>query len=281
MTVKAVAVVIPAHNEERLLPRALDAVRRAAAHPGLAGVRIATVVVTDSCVDRTAEIAARAQAVVVSTDCQNPGTARAVGVAHALDLLGADGTWIASTDADSAVPPHWLSFQHTKAHEGWAAVVGTVRLPPSVVAFRHSLRYHADRPAPPAPWDHPHVHGANLGVSANAYRDVEGFQPLAVGEDRALVRALLRRGHRILRTDECPVLTSDRLHARATGGFAHDLAVISTHTTTPRPSQEGNSSNRADRASIRQTRALADEAGIEQRDGHRPSLGGEPSVQQP
>lgn len=76
MTVKAVAVVIPAHNEERLLPRALDAVRRAAAHPGLAGVRIATVVVTDSCVDRTAEIAARAQAVVVSTDCQNPGTAR-------------------------------------------------------------------------------------------------------------------------------------------------------------------------------------------------------------
>ncbi|MET9552335.1 glycosyltransferase [Streptomyces sp. NPDC006645] len=234
MTVRAVAVVVPAHNEEKLLPRALEAVRLAAADPRLAGVRIVTVVVADSCVDRTAEIAARARAVVVSTDCRNPGAARAVGVAHALDLLGADGTWIASTDADSAVPPHWLGFQLMKAREGWAAVVGTVRLPPSVLAFRHSLRYDAERPASPAPWDHPHVHGANLGVSADAYRDVEGFQPLAVGEDHALVRALHRRGHRILRTDECPVLTSDRLHARAVGGFAQNLAALSAPTTTHR-----------------------------------------------
>src|SRR5690606_39684918 len=41
---------------------------------------------------------------------------------------------------------------------------------------------------------HPHVHGANLGVSAAAYRAVGGFPPLAAHEDQALVAALARDG---------------------------------------------------------------------------------------
>ncbi|KIF78122.1 glycosyl transferase [Streptomyces sp. 150FB] len=227
MTIDAIAVVVPAHNEEELLPAALRALKRAAVGPGLGEVRIATVVVADACSDRTAEIAMGAGALVVPTLCRNPGAARAAGVAYALDLLGGGRTWIASTDADSVVPPHWLSFQYARARQGWDAVVGTVRLPPSLLASRHSLRYHAGRPASITPWNHPHVHGANLGFSAGAYRDAGGFRSLAVGEDRALVRALQRRGHRILRTDECPVLTSDRLQARAEGGFARDLVALS------------------------------------------------------
>jgi glycosyltransferase involved in cell wall biosynthesis len=228
VNVVAIAVVVPAHNEEVLLPAALDALAVAGRHPDLAGVRITTVVVADSCRDLTAEIAARAGAVVVPTRSRNPGRARAIGVERALRELGApaDRTWIAVTDADSTVPADWLAYHHARAAEGWDAVVGTVEIPPCALSAPHRLGYEATRPAQGIAWHHPHVHGANLGVRARAYRGVGGFRPLDVGEDRALVAALDRHGHRVLRTPDCPVLTSARLRARAHGGFADHLATL-------------------------------------------------------
>lgn len=224
-----IAVVVPAHDEETLLPDALAAITAAARHPALTGTRVLTVVVADACRDRTAALARNAGALVVVTDCRNPGLARHAGVRHALERQARDGGpgWIATTDADSVVPPGWLAHQLARAHEGWEAVVGTVVLPPSPLAARHRALYEATRPAHGAAWHHPHVHGANLGVSAAAYLDAGGFPPLAVGEDRALVQALERREHRILRTAQHPVLTSARLHARARGGFGDHLSALS------------------------------------------------------
>ncbi|NEA42696.1 hypothetical protein G3I42_26205, partial [Streptomyces sp. SID11385] len=46
----ALAVVVPAHDEEALLPHALAALRRAARHPALP-VRVRVVVVADACAD--------------------------------------------------------------------------------------------------------------------------------------------------------------------------------------------------------------------------------------
>ncbi|MFD7817559.1 glycosyltransferase [Streptomyces sp. NPDC059785] len=221
-----VAVVVPAHDEQALLPAALAAVARAARHPALTGTRVRTVVVADACRDRTAALARDAGALVVSTDCRSPGQARHTGVRYALNRYAdAPGSlWIATTDADSTVPPNWLAHQLARAREGWQAVVGTVVLPPaSPLAAPHRALYEATRPPGAATWHHPHVHGANLGISAAAYLDVGGFPPLATGEDRALVEALERRGHRVLRTSLCPVLTSPRLHARARGGFGDYL----------------------------------------------------------
>ena len=43
---------------------------------------------------------------------------------------------------------------------------------------------------------HPHVHGANLGVTAAAYLAAGGFSALRTGEDHALVRALETAGRR-------------------------------------------------------------------------------------
>ncbi|NJQ17565.1 glycosyltransferase family 2 protein, partial [Streptomyces bohaiensis] len=57
MTVEAVAVVVPAHDEAELLPGALAAVARAADHRALAGTATLTVVVADACTDRTAAVA--------------------------------------------------------------------------------------------------------------------------------------------------------------------------------------------------------------------------------
>ncbi|WP_320775596.1 glycosyltransferase [Streptomyces sp. CRN 30] len=225
---RTVAVVIPAHDEEALLPGALTAVGAAARHSALGRVRTVTVVVADACRDRTAAIAREAGAVLVTTDCRNPGVARHTGVRHALDRYAGDGgTWIATTDADSTVPRGWLAHQLARAAEGWQAVVGTVVLPStSPLAAPHRLLYEASRPGGSAVWHHPHVHGANLGIDAAAYVDAGGFPPLAAGEDAALVEALERGGHRVLRTARCPVLTSPRLTARARGGFGDYLAAM-------------------------------------------------------
>ncbi|MCX5387007.1 glycosyltransferase family 2 protein [Streptomyces sp. NBC_00083] len=228
MRIDAVAVVVPAHDEEALLPAALHAVRTAGGHPALAQVRVLTVVVADACRDRTARTARAAGATVVTRDVRNPGLARAAGAAHALRVLGAatEHVWIATTDADSEVPPRWLAHQLAHAREGWEAVVGTVALPStSPLTQLHRARYEATRPTH-GTWHHPHVHGANLGVTAAAYLAVGGFPPLPVGEDQALIAALREGGHRVLATAACPVLTSPRLQGRAHGGFADHLTSL-------------------------------------------------------
>ncbi|MET9361158.1 glycosyltransferase family 2 protein [Streptomyces sp. NPDC006632] len=233
MRVEAVAVVLPAHDEESLLPVALEAVRIASGHPRVERVRVLIVVVADACGDRTARVARAAGAAVVTCDARNPGLARAAGAAHALRALdtAAEHIWIATTDADSEVPPHWLAHQLARAREGWEAVVGTVTLPAgSSVTNVHRVRYEATRPSHGI-WHHPHVHGANLGVTAAAYLSVGGFPALTVGEDRALVAALRRGGHRVLATAACPVLTSPRLRGRAHGGFADHLTTLTRRST--------------------------------------------------
>lgn len=235
MNVTAIAVVVPAHDERLLLPRALDALEAARRHPALTGMRIVTVVAADSCRDGTAELARGAGVEVVELSGRKPGAARAAGVAHALAALGtrpAD-TWIATTDADSAVPPDWLARQAGYAAAGWDAMAGTVRVerwPPHAAALgaRFEELYEASRPEAGLPWDHPHVHGANLGVAAAPYLRVGGFPPLTVGEDRALVAALERGAHRVLRTADCTVVTSARLRARARGGFGDYLVGLSS-----------------------------------------------------
>lgn len=231
MRPRALAVLVPAHNEEALLPGALDAIRAAARHPALRRVRVLTVVTADTCSDGTVAAALRAGAQTVRIVSGNVGVARAVAAERALEILnGPTGVWFASTDADSTVPPRWLAFQYARAVEGWDAVVGTVdvkRWPQPVpgLAERHLLQYTATRPAR-GPWHHPHVHGANLGVCADAYTAVGGFPPVPVSEDHGLVDALTATGHRVLRTADCPVATSGRLTPRAHGGFGDHLAGL-------------------------------------------------------
>ena len=51
-----IGVVIPVHNEEKLLAHCLDAVRRAAMDPLLDAEPVELVVVLDACADRSAAI---------------------------------------------------------------------------------------------------------------------------------------------------------------------------------------------------------------------------------
>ncbi|MFI1412232.1 glycosyltransferase [Streptomyces sp. NPDC020707] len=244
-TTSAVAVVVPAHNEERRIAACLRSLRVAAAQ--VAPLPVVIVVVADACTDATAVLAARGGAHVVETRGRNVGLARAAGVERALELLADDGrhAWLAMTDADTTVPAAWLTHQVARAAEGHDAVLGTIRLAPTITAdallrARHDAAYFRTRRSHGAgagagaggAWEHPHVHGANLGVSAAAYLRVGGFAPLTTGEDRDLAARLTATGHRVARTDRHPVRTAARLRGRAPGGLADLLASL---CPTPAP----------------------------------------------
>jgi glycosyltransferase involved in cell wall biosynthesis len=224
--IEAVGVVVPAHDEEDLLPRCLAAVGRAERE--LAGIRVHLVVVADACRDRTAEVAREAKATVVEIGARCVGAARAAGFREVLsrtERLDPASVWLATTDADTLVPPEWLAAQLGYAAAGWDAVVGTVRVtdwsehPPAVRRLFED-RYGDSR------GDHPHVHGANLGFTARAYLAAGGFAPRPTAEDHAFVRSLAAVGGRILHTGEVTVVTSARRVSRAPLGFGHLLAGL-------------------------------------------------------
>jgi glycosyltransferase involved in cell wall biosynthesis len=211
------AVVVPAHNEERLLPGCLRAL--AAARAAVPAVRVDVFVVLDACTDRTAGIARAAGVRQVRLDARNVGRARAAGVLAAV-RAGVDGLWLASTDADSRVPPDWLRAQCRYAAAGAQVLAGTVRVADwtgwAAETRRAYERRYAMRP-------HEHVHGANLGCLAEAYLAIGGFPPLHTGEDRALVAAARAAGLDVRHATDLPVATSARRRSRVRAGFAGHL----------------------------------------------------------
>ncbi|MCY1159804.1 MAG: putative LmbE-like protein [Citricoccus sp.] len=245
-----VAVVVPARNEEDLLPQCLQALVRAAdrweeVH---AQGSVQVVVALDDCTDATAR---RAEAVVAgdprfhvmdlaeeslpaeapATGPSTVGRARDLGLRRAVELLSRSGdaqrTWVASTDADTVVPRDWLVAQTVLAarEDGPVVVAGTVGLDSSgadpQVLQRWSRDYtHGE--------DHGHVHGANLGLSWEAYERLGGFPHVAEHEDVALVEAARAAGVPVLATDRIRAETSGRTTGRTAGGFAGYLRGLVT-----------------------------------------------------
>jgi glycosyltransferase involved in cell wall biosynthesis len=225
--IQAVGVVIPAHNEEDLLPSCLAAMRLATRR--LHRITVHLIVVADACTDRTAEHARRAGVAVREIQARCVGAARRAGMREVLRRtrhLDPSTVWLATTDADTLVSPEWLSQHLHYAAGGWDAVVGTVTVtdwaghPPGLPSVFHQ-RYHTASLG-----THPHVHGANLGFTASAYLAAGGFQPNPTAEDHALVASLIAAGRRVLRTTEMSVLTSARRQARAPHGFSHLLSTL-------------------------------------------------------
>ena len=208
-----IGVVIPVHNEEKLLGDCLDAVRRAAMDPLLDAEPVEIVVVLDACADRSAAIAIRHKAQIVSLHARCVGAARALGASLALDN---GARWIAFTDADTIVPLNWLSAQLDLYAD---ATCGQVSIEdwsgyPSGVRERYLKDYSADAC---------HIHGANLGISAAAYQTVGGVAALKLGEDVALVSSLLERKADVRFAGPPRVSTSARWESTIEGGFASVL----------------------------------------------------------
>ena len=70
------------------------------------------------------------------------------------------------------------------------------------------------------------MHGANLGVRADAYLAVGGFAPVPAHEDVGLVDRLVAAGRRVCWVDVPRVVTSPRLDARAPAGLGADLRAL-------------------------------------------------------
>ena len=230
------AVVLPARNEEELLPATLSSVRAAARALGGAGldgnprVRVSVTVVLDSCTDNSADVVARAQEVwepeldlcILSGSFGTVGAARAAGIAA--QPLGC-GLWIANTDADTVVPEHWLIHQYRLAAAGYGLVLGTAVPDPADLTV-DELR--AWQQLHPLGEGHPHIHGANMGFNAQAYRRAGGFAPLASHEDVDLAARLKSVGTAWTATDGMRVVTSGRRDGRAPEGFSRFLRQLLT-----------------------------------------------------
>ncbi|MBD8495024.1 glycosyltransferase [Pseudomonas syringae] len=221
-----IGVLIPVHNEEQRLDLCLTSVQLAAMHPGLQGEPVRILVVLDSCTDDSAQIARGRGVMTLELDARNVGQARAAG---AQALLDEGARWLACTDGDSTVAEDWL---YEQLQLGADAVCGTV-IPGqwcedySPAARAHYLSLYQQRD------DHRHVHGANLGISAQAYQRAGGFPALACHEDVHLVRQLEVTGARIAWSCRPQVTTSTRLDPRAQGGFGDYLRSLEAAAQLP------------------------------------------------
>jgi hypothetical protein len=201
--IEAVGVVVPAHNEETLLPACLAALRRVAASVGVPVPCWWSPIPAP-----TGPPPSRERAVPGSSPSgRNVGAARAAGMAELLRLTaGVDpsAVWLATTDADTVVPPGWLERQLRYAGQGWDVVLGTVTVadwdghPPHVPAAFDALYEFGDGP-------HQHVHGANLGIRASAYLAAGGFRSLRTAEDHALLAAATEAGCSVLQASDITV----------------------------------------------------------------------------
>jgi glycosyltransferase involved in cell wall biosynthesis len=229
--IEAVGVVVPAHDEEMLLPACLTALRHAA---DAVSIPVHVLVVADACNDGTIATARACGARVIRIGARNVGAARAAGMSELLRRPAVparsaardpSAVWLATTDADTVVPPGWLQRQLRYASQGWDVVLGTVTVPdwdgypPHVPAAFDAMYEFGDGP-------HPHVHGANLGIRASAYLAAGGFRPLRTAEDHALLAAATEAGCSVLQASDITVETSARRHARAPQGFSHVLRTL-------------------------------------------------------
>ena len=229
-----IGIVIPAHNEAMTITKCLASVQTAIEQ--LPSTITATMlVVLDSCSDDTLTLVEnmRVKSAGVNYLCcgylccdyQCVGQVRDLGIRHA---IASGATWLACTDADSVVTPDWLIQQiaHIKDQPtdmicGVVSVDSWAHLTPQT--RKDYMAHYQDK------MGHRHIHGANLNFSAESYLAVGGFAPLRCHEDVDLVKRFESTGYAITWSNRVRVITSSRLQARATEGFAAFLANLETN----------------------------------------------------
>lgn len=246
---RAVAVVIPARDEEKGIEPCLDSVRAALGRLP-SGVASAVTVVLDRCVDRTPDLveawlgnwpgavslhvgAARrraSSAPVKFVAGSGVGALRDLGVRDAMARLAPsrpEDVWVLSTDADTTVPTDWARNHLRLAAAGAAGVAGMVDLAARGPLSRAALHRHDEIVRELLDGlSHKHVYAANLGVRGDAYLAVGGFPSEGPGEDHGLWAALARAGYPLVAPTSLRVRTSPRMVGRARGGLADLLRAL-------------------------------------------------------
>lgn len=240
----AYCVCVPARNEAARLPRLLDAL----AAQDVSG-RVSIVVALNNCSDDSEEVVAECadrhagrldvacDVVVFPPEHAHAGSARRramdLGAARLSDR--ADAVLI-STDADARPPRNWIRCNLEAIGRGADIVGGRLELDDAEEASAALTasrtvwdRYWAQvreiedaldpRSDDPMPRHGDHT-GASLAVTARAYREAGGVPVRALGEDRALVDAVVAGGGRLVHPMDVWTRVSPRLSGRAEGGMA-------------------------------------------------------------
>ena len=175
-----VSVVIPAFNEERYLGACLRALHKQT-YPA---DHYEMIVVNNASTDATATVARRHGAHVVWEPQRGIARARQAG------FRAAKGEIIASTDADTVVPPDWIERIVTdfEAHPEWGGLYGPVHWPEGQLHERLIMRY-------PITWilalsnrlGRSYWIGSNFAVRRDPFWQVGGFnEAWESGEDGEL-----------------------------------------------------------------------------------------------
>lgn len=200
-----VSIVIPAFNEEKLLPESLRAVAASAKAFQVLNWETELIVCDNNSTDRTADVAREAGATVVFEPVNQIARARNTGA------RAATGDWLVFVDADSTPTPGLFADVAAQIQSGRCLAGGVmVRLEGASRVATHgtrlwnfisrSLRYMA---------------GSFVFCETRAFREVGGFsEELFVSEEidlsRRLKKLARRRGLKIVILQRHPLLTSAR-----------------------------------------------------------------------
>ena len=201
-----VSVVLPAFNEEKLLPAALAAVRDAASAFTARGWAWECVVCDNNSTDATAAVARAAGATVVFEPVNQIGRARDAGA------RAANGDWLVFIDADSTPSAELFASIATRIAEGRVLGGGsTVELEPGTPRFARFVCGLWNLWSRLAGW----AAGSCVWVEAAAFRTVGGFgTEYYAGEEVFLSRRLKslarRSGRRFVILAGHPLRTSAR-----------------------------------------------------------------------
>jgi glycosyltransferase involved in cell wall biosynthesis len=222
-------ILIPARNEEALLARCLKSVVTACSRLP-PSVTYDIVVAVDCSTDKTFEIAhamTHAIGTVVLTDAGIVGEVRALATQLALARYQGSlkSCWLANTDADCIVPENWLLDQLSLAEADVEAVAGTVEVDTFDEHDSHVPELFRATYLMGHDGTHLHVYGANLGIRADVYLQVGGWNSHATAEDHDLWNRVKQIGARRKSVDRPRVVTSGRRIGRAPHGFAGALAA--------------------------------------------------------
>jgi glycosyltransferase involved in cell wall biosynthesis len=200
-----VSIVIPAFNEERLLPATLSAVERARSVLTARGWASEVIVCDNNSTDRTAETARAAGATVVFEPVNQISRARNAGAA------AARGEWLVFVDADSEPSPG-LFGDMAEAIAGGRVLAGGATLYTERLSFWYSafaslwcLWSRLSR----------HMAGSFIFVETRAFRAIGGFSAtLFAAEELELsskLKAMARAERRtVVILHRHPLLTSAR-----------------------------------------------------------------------
>lgn len=244
-------VAIPVSNEEQRIASCLQAF---AEQVDLARGSFGILLLLNNCLDRTRPIAEAAALAspwpIRLIECNSPaasaGWARRLAMEAAASWLkeGAHQTSVLlTTDADSRVGTDWVARNLAAIANGADAVAGRIALdaeeaallPPRLhtrgrreAEYENLLTEICARldPDPGNPWPcHWSKSGATIAVTLAAYRTVGGVPDMPSGEDRAFVDAIAANDFIVRHDPDIVVVTSARLHGRATGGVADTMRL--------------------------------------------------------